>query len=62
MKKIEEDVKQEAIRIKQSDLKVKSASEPLLVSQLLKVFRKGKKEYKAVNMLSFGISPKECFG
>jgi hypothetical protein len=59
---VEPDVKQEALRIKNSDLKVQSANEPLLVSQLLKVFNKGKKEFRAVDMLSFGVPPRECFG
>ncbi len=39
-----------------------SKNEPLIVKDLVKEFKKGKKKFLAVNHLSFGISPNECFG
>jgi hypothetical protein len=62
MNGIEEDVATEIARIEKSDLKEQSCIEPLIVNGLTKRFHKGKTEFLAVNNLSFGISPKECFG
>jgi ATP-binding cassette subfamily A (ABC1) protein 3 len=36
--------------------------EPILVSDLTKVFIKNKRPFLAVNNLSFGVSPTDCFG
>jgi ABC-type multidrug transport system ATPase subunit len=40
----------------------KSLEEPLLVAGLSKVFRKENKPFFAVNNLTFGVLPTECFG
>jgi hypothetical protein len=60
--KFEEDVQAEFDRIKQSDLKQLSKSETLVVSNIVKKFKKKKKEFYAVNHVSFGVENKECFG
>ena len=60
--KLETDVKAEADRVKSGDIKQQATLEPLIVSELVKCYHKGKTEFTAVNKLSFGISPKECFG
>lgn len=36
--------------------------EPLVVSRLSKVFKKAGRPFAAVNNLSFGVVPTECFG
>jgi hypothetical protein len=59
---LEEDVKKESDRIKNADLKELATKEPLVVAELLKKFQKNKKDFVAVNRLSFGIDNKECFG
>ena len=56
------DVQAEIDRVKNCDLAVQSASEPLIISGLTKLFVKGKTKFLAVNNLGFGIAPKECFG
>ena len=58
--KLEEDVKKESLRIKSSDLQERALEEPLIVNDLVKLFRKD--GYTAVNNLSFGVLPNECFG
>ena len=58
--KLEEDVKKESLRIKSSDLQERALEEPLIVNDLFKSFRKD--GYAAVNNLSFGVLPNECFG
>ena len=60
--KLEIDVQNELDRVKNSDLKELAKDEPLVVAELFRKFRKSNKEFVAVNNLSFGISPKECFG
>lgn len=52
----------ESNRIRNSDLKQVSKEEPLVVHDLVRRFKKGKKDFIAVNNLSFGIAKKECFG
>ncbi len=59
---IENDVQEEIERIKRCDLKIQSASEPLIINKLRKQFTKGKVKFMAVNNLSFGVVPQECFG
>jgi ATP-binding cassette subfamily A (ABC1) protein 3 len=59
---LEEDVRAESDRINKTDLKELAKNEPLIVSNLVREFKKGKKKFLAVNHLSFGISPNECFG
>lgn len=60
--KLEEDVKKESLRIKSSDLQERALEEPLIVNDLVKLFKKDGKPYAAVNNLSFGVLPNECFG
>jgi ATP-binding cassette subfamily A (ABC1) protein 3 len=60
--KLEDDVKAESNRIKNANINQLISTEPLVVSDLVKEFKKGKKKFLAVNHLSFGISPNECFG
>ncbi len=60
--KVEDDVQAEMNRVSNCDLKIQSASEPLILSGLSKMFVKGKTKFLAVNNLGFGIAPKECFG
>jgi ABC-type multidrug transport system ATPase subunit len=43
-------------------LKKLSKVEPLIVNKLLKKFKKDKKDFIAVNYLTFGVAQKECFG
>ena len=60
---MEEDVEQEQNRVKKKpDLKKLVSDEPLVVYDLKRQFKKGRKKFMAVNGLSFGISPNECFG
>ena len=59
----EDDVAREYERVKTNDLEELSKIEPLIVNDVLKVFKKGKKDnFVAVNHLSFGVQSKECFG
>ena len=60
--KLEEDVKKESQRIKSSDLQVRALEEPLVVNDLVKLFKKDGKPFSAVNNLTFGVLPAECFG
>ena len=55
-------MKKEGERIRNCEMNVQSAIEPLIVNSLYKRFEKGKVKFLAVNNLSFGISNKECFG
>jgi hypothetical protein len=59
---LEEDVKKESDRIKNANLEELATKEPLVIAELTKKFRKNKKDFVAVNRLSFGIDNKECFG
>ena len=59
---LESDVKKEFDRISSCDMKTQSKKEPLLVNRLFKKFKKDKKDFVAVDCLTFGVSPKECFG
>ena len=59
---IEEDVRNEAARLDNADLKELSSTEPLVVHNVVKSFKKRGQKFIAVNNLSFGISQKECFG
>ncbi len=57
----EDDVSSEYERVKNT--KELSKIEPLIVNDVLKVFKKKKNEnFVAVNHLSFGVQSKECFG
>ncbi len=49
-------------RLKNSNLESLSRKEPLVVNKLVKVYRKGKANVRAVNQLSFGVQKKQCFG
>ena len=49
-------------RIQNSDLDEISKSEPLIVSNLYKMFKKRKKPFVAVNRVSFGVNSNQCFG
>ncbi len=49
-------------RVRRSDLKELAAKEPLVVSDLVRKFRKNKVEFTAVNNLGFGIAQNESFG
>jgi hypothetical protein len=60
--KIEQDVLAEIERVRNSDLKELASKEPLVVSELVKRYKKGKEEFLAVNRLGFGISRNESFG
>ncbi|CAF0854082.1 unnamed protein product [Brachionus calyciflorus] len=60
--KIEEDVKKESDRIQNSNLSKLSYHEPLIVSQLLKLFKKKSIRISAVDNLSFGVKSQICFG
>lgn len=59
---IEDDVQEEIDRIGRCDLKIQSATEPLIINKLKKQFIKGKTKFMAVNNLSLGVLPQECFG
>lgn len=61
-KQLESDVDTESKRIRNSELASLSKSEPLVVYNLLKRFRKGPVRFVAVNRLSFGVRRQECFG
>jgi len=39
-----------------------SKKEPLIVSDLVKIYKKKKKDFVAVNHLTFGITERQCFG
>lgn len=59
---LEEDVKAESNRIRDSDLKQLATKEPLVVHNLVKYFPKSNESKMAVKSLSFGVSDRECFG
>ncbi len=59
---MEPDVQAEMDRVKNSNLKELASKEPLVVSELVKKFKKGKVEFTAVNRLGFGIASNESFG
>lgn len=62
MFKIDHDVQNELNRIQSSNLAQISQNEPLVVSNLFKRFKKRKKEFVAVDRLSFGVESNQCFG
>lgn len=57
-------MKAEQDRINYSDqfLSFRAAEEPILFSGVHKMYRKDGKSFYAVNNLTFGESPTECFG
>jgi ABC-type multidrug transport system ATPase subunit len=59
---LEEDVLAERNRIASADIQELSQKEPLVIKEVLKKFKKGNKDFLAVNNLNFGVSPNECFG
>ena len=61
-KKLENDVEEEILRLKNSNLESLSKKEPLVVNKLVKIYKKGKVSVKAVNHLSFGVQREQCFG
>lgn len=60
--KLESDVRDESNRIKSTSIQVLAKEEPILVRDLTRVFRKNGRPFLAVNNLSFGVRPAECFG
>ncbi len=63
MVKIESDVRAESERITRSKLLGQQThNEPLLVKNVSKVFKKENKPFFAVDNLTFGVWPTECFG
>ena len=67
LQKLEPEVRAEKERINNCDLKHQATQEPLIVHDLVKVFKKKAKKsssssFYAVNHLSFGVAPTECFG
>jgi ATP-binding cassette subfamily A (ABC1) protein 3 len=59
---IESDVQREKERINRNDLSVLVPNEPLIVKQLLKLFRKSKVQVAAVDNLNLGVKNHSCFG
>nr|UOU03317.1 ATP-binding cassette subfamily A3-like 4 [Brachionus rubens] len=59
---LEEDVRAESERIDKANIKFLSDNEPLVVSNLRKEFKKSGRKFAAVDNLSFGVLPGECFG
>nr|QUF59432.1 ATP-binding cassette transporter Abca3-like4 [Brachionus angularis] len=60
---LEEDVKNESERIRNSNIIQKAKyEEALVVSDLKKTFYKNGRPFSAVDNLSFGVLPTECFG
>ena len=61
---LEKDVKEESERVDcgGSNLKNRALEEPLLVSHIGKLFKKNGRPFFAVNNLTFGVLPTECFG
>nr|QUF59429.1 ATP-binding cassette transporter Abca3-like1 [Brachionus angularis] len=59
---IEDDVQKEIYRIKNSNLNLLSSNEPLIVNNLLKLFRKKNVNVSAVDNLCFGVKSHTCFG
>lgn len=66
LSKLETEVRNEKERINNCDLNQQAKEEPLIVHDLVKVFKKKSKKsstsFFAVNHLSFGVAPTECFG
>jgi hypothetical protein len=60
--KYEEDVGNEALRLKYENFHALTKKEPIVVRDLVKIFKKSGKTFSAVNNLSFGVQPTECFG
>jgi ATP-binding cassette subfamily A (ABC1) protein 3 len=61
-KKIDSSVQKEITRIKNSNLMDLSIKEPLIVNQIVKLFKKSNKMIAAVDNLSFGVKAQKCFG
>ena len=59
---IDYDVQSEINRIKSSNLYELSTEEPLIVNQLVKLFKNTKNYVAAVDNLSFGVKSHKCFG
>lgn len=60
--KLEKDVEEESLRLKNSNLEKLSRREPLVVNRLVKMYKKNRVKVKAVNQLSFGVQRQQCFG
>ena len=60
--KIEADVEEERVRVRGASLKELSKSEPLVVNNLFKTFKKGGEVFVAVDHLGFGVKRNEWFG
>ncbi|CAF0704109.1 unnamed protein product [Brachionus calyciflorus] len=59
---LEEEVRAESERIDKANITFLSEQEPLIVSNLRKEFKKNGRYFAAVDNLSFGVLPGECFG
>lgn len=55
-------MEKEIQRLKNSNLESLSRKEPLVVNKLVKVYKKGRTNVRAVNQLSFGVQKEQCFG
>lgn len=60
--KIENDVKHEIERVNKSNLKELAKTEPLIVNRIVKLYKKKKMYFAAVDSLSFGVKAQRCFG
>lgn len=60
--KIEEDVNKEIERIKSLSQNSINYKEPLVINQVLKLFKKNKVNIAAVDNLCFGVKSQSCFG
>ena len=59
----DQDVQNESMRIGSLNLEKSSLREPLVVKDLTKIYKKSNGEtFRAVDNLSFGVLPTECFG
>ncbi len=63
---LEDDVYNETVRLSSVNLAQQAKEEQIIVHDLCKVFKKKVQNQKvkmlAVNHLSFGVAPTECFG